>query len=82
LVAVIALFAASSARASGDGYSIQAVLDDGSVVKLDDGSIWKVDQIDAVTASLWLAPADVLVCDDERIINVDDEETVHVHRIR
>jgi hypothetical protein len=78
LVAVIAVFAASAARACDDGYSIQAVLDDGSVIKLDDGSIWKVDQIDAVTASLWLAPAD----DDERIINVDDEETVHVHRIR
>jgi hypothetical protein len=36
---------------------------------------------DAVTASLWSASDDVLVCDD-KIINVDDEETVQVHQIR
>jgi hypothetical protein len=58
------------------------VLDDGSVIKLDDGSIWKVDPTDAITASLWLGLTDVLVCDDEKIINVEDEETVHVRRIR
>jgi hypothetical protein len=58
------------------------VLDDGTVIKLDDGSLWKVDTTDSITASLWLATSDVLVCDDSRIVNVDDEETVHVHRIR
>jgi hypothetical protein len=26
--------------------------------------------------------SDVLVCDDEKIINVDDDETVYVRRIR
>jgi hypothetical protein len=82
LVAAIAVFAVSVARACDDGYSIQAILDDGNVIKLDDGSVWKVDAIDTITASLWLATTDVLVCSDEKIINIDDEETVHAHRIR
>jgi hypothetical protein len=82
LVAATTVFVASAARACDDGYAIQAVLDDGNIIKLDDGSIWRVDPTDAVTASVWLATADVLVCDDEKIISVDDEETVHVHRIR
>jgi hypothetical protein len=82
LAAALIGFATSAARACDDGYAVQAVLDDGNVIKLDDGSIWKVDAIDAITASLWLATTDVLVCDDEKIVNVDDEETVHVRRIR
>jgi hypothetical protein len=84
LMAILALAvgASGAARSCDDGYAIQAVLDNGNVIKLDDDSIWKVDPMDAVTASLWLGLTDVLVCDDEKIINVDDEETVHVHRIR
>jgi hypothetical protein len=78
---LVAVCVSSTAQCCDDGYAIEAVLDDGNVIKLDDGSLWKVDPVDAVTASLWSATDDVLVCDD-KIINVDDEETAHVHRIR
>ena len=78
----LAVCASSPARSCDDGYAIEAVLDDGNVIKLDDGSLWKVDSFDISTASLWTASDDVLVCNDGKIINVDDEETVHVHRIR
>jgi hypothetical protein len=80
-VLAFALGASSTGHSCDDGYAIEAVLDDGNVIKLDDGSLWEVDQSDAVAASVWSASADVLVCDD-KIMNVDDEETVHVHQIR
>ena len=48
----------------------------------EDGSLWKVDPIDASTSSLWLPVTDVLVCDDAKIVNVDDGESVEVTRIR
>ena len=48
----------------------------------EDGSLWKVDPIDASTSSIWLPVTDVLVCDDAKIVNVDDGESVEVTRIR
>jgi hypothetical protein len=80
-VLAFAVGASSTGHSCDDGYAIEAVLDDGNVIKLDDGSLWEVEPSDAVTASLWSASDDVLVCDD-KIINVDAEETVHVDQIR
>lgn len=64
-----------------DGHWIEEVMDDGGVIKLEDGSLWEVDAGDTVDSALWLPVTDVLVCDD-KIINTDDNETVHVRRIR
>jgi hypothetical protein len=82
LFAAIVFACASTAHACDDGYSISAVLADGSVIKLDDDSLWRVNPADVATASSWTEMSDVLVCDDEKIINVDDDETVYVRRIR
>jgi hypothetical protein len=54
---------------------IEAVMNDGSVVKLEDGSLWQVDSIDTITSSLWLPATDIVVCDD-KLINTEDGETV------
>jgi hypothetical protein len=69
------------AIACEDGHWIQEALADGRILKLEDGSLWRVDSIDTITSALWLPMSDVIVCDDT-IVNVDDGETVHVHRIR
>jgi hypothetical protein len=83
LGAALAGFAVASApaRACDDGHWIDEVLADGQILKLDDGGRWKVDPIDTITSSLWLPVSDVIVCDD-KIVNVDDGETVQVRRIR
>jgi hypothetical protein len=64
-----------------DGHWIDSVIDDGSIIKLEDGSIWQVDDTDTVDSALWLPVTDVIVCDD-KIINSDDNESVHATRIR
>jgi hypothetical protein len=47
------------------------------------GAIYKVDAIDRVDSQLWLPTDDVLVCDDGRIINTDEDgETVEAQRLR
>jgi hypothetical protein len=58
------------------------VLDDGRLIRLEDGSLWQVASHDRVTAALWLPVTDVIVCDDSRIINEDDNEAVDARRIR
>jgi hypothetical protein len=40
---LVAVCVSSTAQCCDDGYAIEAVLDDGNVIKLDDGSLWKVD---------------------------------------
>lgn len=81
MIWAVALFgAATPACACEDGHWIDEVLADGAILKLEDGSIWKVADFDAVTSSLWLPVTNVVVCDD-KIINVDDGEIVHVNRV-
>jgi len=63
------------------GHWIESVLDDGQMIKLEDGSIWQVDPVDAIDSALWLPVTDVIVCTD-KIINVDDNESVSAMRIR
>jgi len=57
------------------GLSIVSVDGDGKIIRLDDGSLWKVDDVDTVTSSIWLPATAVVVCGD-KIINVDDDESV------
>lgn len=80
-VLMIAAVSAAPSQACEDGHWIDEILANGQIIKLEDGSVWKVDRFDALTSSLWLPISDVVVCDD-RIINIDDGETVHVRRLR
>ena len=64
-----------------EGHWIEAVMDDGGIIKLEDGSLWEVEAGDTVDSAIWLPVTDVLVCND-KIINTDDNETVHVQQIK
>lgn len=72
-------------RASGgsceSGHWIADVMSDGEIIKLEDGSLWEVDGADTVDSALWLPTTEVVICDD-KIINTDDNETVHATQIR
>jgi hypothetical protein len=63
------------------GLSIEAVSDDGHIVKLDDSSIWEVDIADRLTVSTWTVASDVVACDG-KLVNVDDNETAHAVRLQ
>ena len=63
------------------GHWIDSVLDDGAIIKLEDGSLWQVDEVDRVTTAIWLPMTDVILCDDGRIIDTEDNESVDVTRI-
>jgi hypothetical protein len=71
----------ASASGCDDGHWIEDVLADGQILKLEDGSIWEVDATDTSTSWLWQPASDVIVCQD-KVVNVDDGETVQVKRVR
>jgi hypothetical protein len=63
--------------------SIMSVSSNGSILIMLSGSIYKVDELDRLDSELWLAADDVLVCDDGRIINKDEDgEVVGAQRLR
>jgi hypothetical protein len=63
--------------------TIETVSSDGSVLIMISGATYKVDDADQVDTELWLAVDDVLICDDEEIINTDeDSEKASVERIK
>lgn len=63
------------------GHWIDAVMNEGKIIKLEDGSVWEVDDTDTVDSSLWLSMSDVVLCDD-KIVNVDEGETVSATQLR
>lgn len=69
------------ASRSAEKHSIQKNLA-GRFIELDDGSIYEVETLDRITTSLWLPYSDVLVIDDIEMIYEDDDEIVHVTRVR
>jgi len=81
-VAAALVLLASPAFACEDGHWVSDNLAEGRIIKLEDGSVWKIAPFDAITTSLWLAADDIIVCDDSRLIHVDDGEQVAATRVR
>jgi len=63
------------------GHWIDSIIDNGRIIKLEDQSIWEVDSIDKIYSMIWLPVSDIVVCGD-RLINIDDNESVGVRRLR
>ncbi len=62
-----------------DDDTIETVADDGSTLIMQSGAVYSVDPADESTASAWVADDDVLICNDDKIINKDENgETVDV----
>jgi hypothetical protein len=64
-----------------NGHWIDEVLNDGAIIELEDGSIWLVDEIDRIYTAIWLPVSNIVVCDG-LLINTDDNEKAHAHRVR
>jgi hypothetical protein len=62
------------------GHWVDAVLDDGHLVKLEDGSLWEIDAADQVDTALWLPTSEITICVG-KLINTDDNETAGAVRI-
>jgi hypothetical protein len=81
LVVTAFVFVCIPASASCDEETISEVKGHGEIIIMLDGSIWK--SLDRVTSSTWLTADDVLICDDDEIINTDEDgESVSAVRIR
>ena len=61
-----------------DEETIRRVLRGGSVVVLDSGGVYEVAPDDTLDTALWNAGDSVLVCGDEKMINKDNGDKVHV----
>jgi hypothetical protein len=68
------------ASSCDDSHWIEEVARDGQIIILEDGSVW--ESLDPITSSLWLPPAEIIICNDALMINTDDKETVDVQRIK
>lgn len=69
----------SQARASCDEEDIDTVSSDGEIIELIDGSVWR--SLDPATSSTWLSAETALVCNDDVMINKDENgEKVDVVR--
>lgn len=56
---------------------------DGEIIVLEDGSVWQVDSYDRYNSRYWMNSADVIITDaEDKMINIDDDESVGVRRIR
>lgn len=55
--------------------TISDIYNDGAVIKMTDGSMYKVYDYDTATSGTWMPMTDVVITFD-KIINVDDEESV------
>lgn len=56
---------------------------DGEIIVLEDGSVWEVDSYDRYDSRYWMNSDDVIITDGEdKMINVDEDESVDVRRIR
>ena len=83
LLLVAAAAFISPVHAGGcDEETIRSVARGGSVVVLDSGGIYKVEPDGISDTLLWNAGDDVLVCGDEKMINKDNGDKVHVTRMR
>jgi uncharacterized protein YecT (DUF1311 family) len=67
-------------RSCDAGHWVDAVLDDGHLVKLEDGSLWEIDAADQVDTALWLPTSEITVCAG-KLINTDDDETAGAVRV-
>ncbi len=79
VLAALVVFAGVQARASCDEEDIDTVSSDGEIIELLDGSVWR--SLDPATSSTWLSAETVLVCNDDVMINKDENgEKVDVVR--
>jgi hypothetical protein len=84
MLAVVCAGPAPALAQGCDDETIDAIANDGSVIRMRSGAVFRVDSSDRIDASLWSTLDDVLVCKDEtEIINKDkDGERVSVRRLR
>jgi hypothetical protein len=61
-----------------DEETIRGVARGGSVVILDSGGVYEVEPRDTSDTALWNAGDSVLVCGDDKMINKDNGDKVHV----
>lgn len=70
VVVVLAVPGAHLWASGCDEEDIDTVSDDGEIIELTDGSVWR--SLDPATSATWLASETVLVCNDDVMINKDE----------
>jgi len=64
------------------GHWIDNVMSNGEIIKLEDGSLWKVNSSDTYNSAIWIAIDNIVICDDNKLINTDDNTAVSVNQIK
>ncbi|HWW46279.1 MAG TPA: hypothetical protein VNZ94_00370 [Xanthobacteraceae bacterium] len=80
LAACLSLTATAGLACDED--SVDYIGADGKVVVTATSGTFRVDAGDEAVAATWMPGADILVCDDQEIVNIDDRETIAVTLIR
>jgi hypothetical protein len=82
LFAAVAALTTPAHAAGCDEATIRGVARGGSVVVLESGGSYNVEPDGISDTALWNAGDGILVCDDEKMINKDNGDKVHVTPVR
>jgi len=81
LIALLVVSSLASTQAGCYQEEIDTVSSDGEIIVLLDGSAW--ESLDPATTATWLSAETILVCNDRKIINKDENgESVDVVQVR
>lgn len=73
-------YAPAAPEADCEAVGVNDIYHDGEVLELDDGRYLRVADYDTATSSVWVAPFDALICDGDKLINKDDNESVDLQQ--
>ena len=76
----VAGYAPAAPEAACEAVGVNDIYHDGEVLELDDGRYLRVADYDTSTSSVWVAPFDALICDGDKLINKDDNESVDLQQ--
>lgn len=70
------------ASSGSEKHWIKTASRDGSVIVLEDESVWEVAYTSRIDVSLWMELDDVVIVDDAKLVNLDQDEIAEVRRVR
>ena len=64
------------------GHAVASVTEDGNKIQLDNGTTWRVNEQDQKLAKRWKPGAPIEICDDQKLTNTAEKESVIAEQLQ